>query len=56
MKTITFGFNNFLETTIIFLLFKGPLTWVDPNTSRVKLIGVVSFGSSLGKVFCLHDY
>ena len=22
----------------------GPLTWVDPNTQKVKLVGVVSFG------------
>ena len=56
MKTITFGFMNFLEITINFLLFKGPLTWIDPNTSRAKLIGVVSFGSILGRVFSLHDF
>ena len=25
-------------------LFSGPLTWVDPNTSKVNLVGVVSWG------------
>ena len=27
----------------------GPLTWIDPRTSKVKLIGVVSWGMECGK-------
>ena len=42
------NFNTILEPLRI-SSHLGPLTWADPSTSKVKLVGVVSWG--IGKHF-----